>query len=150
MLKLQDQAKRGAGWFYWIAALSIINSIALLFTLEWSFVVGLGVTQVLTAIGMALAEEVGEGVRYVVFGLEVVVALVFVVFGYFAARRGRWAFIVGMILYGFDAFVLGVFQDWLGLGFHVFALWFINAGLAADKKLRQMQAGGFTPNPLQR
>src|SRR5688572_28411552 len=43
---LEMRLKSGASWFYWIAGLSIINSIAALSGAGWGFIVGLGVTQI--------------------------------------------------------------------------------------------------------
>ena len=40
-------ARNSARWFWWIAGLSAINSIASLIQAEYSMVLGLGVTQVL-------------------------------------------------------------------------------------------------------
>ena len=36
----------GANWFFWIAGLSLVNSLIILFSGEWSFIVGLGATQI--------------------------------------------------------------------------------------------------------
>jgi len=42
---LQRQMKNGAYNFYWIAGLSMVTSIIIIFSTQPSFVVGLGVTQ---------------------------------------------------------------------------------------------------------
>src|SRR5215469_2722671 len=39
--------RRSAGWFDWIAALSIVNSVISLFNGSWHFVVGLGITELI-------------------------------------------------------------------------------------------------------
>ena len=38
------QLKSGASWFYWIAGLSLINSIAAVSGGSWRFILGLGIT----------------------------------------------------------------------------------------------------------
>jgi hypothetical protein len=44
----QAGVKRGAGWFDWIAALSLINSLIALFNGNWHFLLGLGITDLVT------------------------------------------------------------------------------------------------------
>src|SRR5216117_2936789 len=39
------QLKSGASWFYWIAGLSLINSIVAFTGGQWAFLFGLGITQ---------------------------------------------------------------------------------------------------------
>jgi len=45
-LRVEQQLKGGASWFVWIAALSVINSVILLSGGTWSFIFGLGITQI--------------------------------------------------------------------------------------------------------
>ena len=45
----------GANWFYWIAGLSLVNTILLYTGSEWVFVVGLGVTQLIDGIAIEIA-----------------------------------------------------------------------------------------------
>ena len=49
----QAGIKRGASWFDWIAALSVINSAISLFSGTWYFVLGLGITEVIDQCGPA-------------------------------------------------------------------------------------------------
>ena len=42
---LEKQVERGASWFYWIAGLSLVNSILSLTDSGWMFFFGLGITQ---------------------------------------------------------------------------------------------------------
>jgi len=130
----------GANWFYWIAALSIVNSIVILVGSEWGFVLGLAITQVFDSIALAATAEtesqgISIGVRVAVFCLDLVVALVFVLFGWLTNRRHGWAFIVGMIIYAMDGLIFLLVQDWLGLGFHGFALFCIFGGYSSLRKL---------------
>ena len=61
-LKYQTEAafKGGANWFFWIAGLSVINSLIITFGGEMSFVIGLGITQFIDGISIALKEN-GSG-----------------------------------------------------------------------------------------
>ncbi len=136
--KLQKQFDNGAKWFYWIAGLSIVNSVIFLMEGGVSFVVGLGITQIIAGIGIALAKEVGPVARYVAFAFEVVAALVFVLFGYYALKRHRWAFITGIVLYTLDSLIFLAVRDWWSFGFHVFALFGLFGGMNAARKLREI------------
>jgi hypothetical protein len=42
---LERQRRNGGQWFYWIAALSLINAALAFAGQEWRFILGLGVTQ---------------------------------------------------------------------------------------------------------
>ena len=125
--------KSGASWFYWIAGLSLINSIVALTGSNWRFIVGLGVTQVFDA----FSQSMSGGGKVVALILSLLVAGIFVVFGIFANKRQHWAFIAGMILFGLDGMISLLIQDWLGLGFHAFALYCIFRGFAASREINK-------------
>lgn len=128
-LKIENRARSGANWFFWIAALSLINSIITMTGSEWGFIIGLGITQIFDAIGMEL------GARAVSFGFNVLFAGVFVFFGVFARRQRNWSYIVGMILYALDGLLFLAAGDILSIGFHVFVLYWIFNGYRANKAL---------------
>lgn len=125
------QLKSGASWFYWIAGLSIINSIIALTGSGVGFILGLGITQFIDAFAQSLE---GSGKMVAIF-LDVVAAGIFVLFGVFANKRHTWAFIVGMLLYALDGLLFLLVQDWLGLGFHAFALFCLFRGFQACRAL---------------
>lgn len=156
--KLEQTFVGGANWFFWIAALSLINSAILLFGGGWGFVVGLGATQVVDAVVVMAAEEAGASSalapKLVALTVDAFVAGVFVLFGLFARKRYAWAFIVGMLLYTMDGLLFLVVSDWLSFGFHVFALFGIWGGYAACRKLAEVPAEsavipeGTPPDPI--
>ncbi len=136
---LQRQVKSGASNYYWIAALSVTNSLGALFDLGINFVIGLGLTQLVDGIAWGIAEEISEAsvvIRSLGLITSIGISAIFVAFGYFAVKGHRWAFIVGMIFYALDGFLLLAFQDWFGFGFHLFLLWGLFSGLQALKKLQ--------------
>src|SRR5579862_2442373 len=57
ILELQRSAHKGANWFYWIAGLSIVNSLIMHGGGGIYFVVGLSVTLVVDAIALAVVQH---------------------------------------------------------------------------------------------
>ncbi|HPM80992.1 MAG TPA: hypothetical protein PLF81_09845, partial [Candidatus Anammoximicrobium sp.] len=60
LAQLHARGTSGAGWFYWIAALSLVNSIILLSGGDRHFVVGLGVTLVADVVAKEVADQEPE------------------------------------------------------------------------------------------
>ncbi|MCK4829211.1 hypothetical protein KA005_76515, partial [bacterium] len=56
-VKFEKQLKSGANWFFWIAGLSLVNTIVFLFDGSIYFVVGLGITQIVDGIFYILGTE---------------------------------------------------------------------------------------------
>lgn len=136
--------RNGANWYFWIAGLSMINSIVILSGSDWSFIIGLGITQVIDVIASELAEQTEEAatvLKLVAFGLDLFVAGIVVGIGVLARKGFVWAFILGMLLYALDGMLFFLVQDWLSIGFHVYALFCIWAGLQALWQLRQLESG---------
>lgn len=127
---LEQTAKSGARWFWWIAGMSAINSIVWWLEMRWGFFIGLGITQVFDAFGPQFG-VIGIAVAIV---LDMIVVAVFVILGSLALRH-RSAYIVGIILYALDGVLLLAFGDFLAAGFHLFAIFFISKGLSAAKAL---------------
>lgn len=133
---LEKQLARGANWFYWIAGLSVVNSIAALAGVGGVFVIGLGITQVIDAIVLEFGQDAGMKGKVIAFAFDLMIAAVVVLFGYLAKRRLRWAFLVGMILYALDGLLFVLVMDVFGLAFHAFALIGIYGGLKACGRLK--------------
>src|SRR5436190_1149977 len=77
---LNVQVKRGANWFFWIAALSLVNTIITLSGGTTRFVVGLGVTDIVAGV----AKEFGNSGIVVSIVVNLVAAGVFAGFGLLA------------------------------------------------------------------
>ena len=121
------RVRNGAKWFYWVAGLSLVNSAIVIFGGSIHFVVGLGITSVVDAAAKHLGST-GTVLDLVINGF---VAGVFALFGRFALKSQKWAFITGMALYAADALLLLVARDVLSVAFHAYALYAIYRGLAA-------------------
>lgn len=138
--KLQTEAafKNGANWFFWIAGLSVINSLIITFGGEMSFVIGLGITQFIDGISIALKENGSNAAAYLLLIPSLIIAGIAAMFGYFARRKQAWSFITGMVLYGLDGLIFLAFGDFLPVAFHAFALWGIFRGYKAMKELEDI------------
>jgi hypothetical protein len=130
------RAKKGANWFFWIAGLSILNSVTMMLGSTSHFVVGLGATEVFDVMGRS-AGGVGRGVA---LAFSVGISGLFILFGVFARKLQMWGFVVGMALYALDALLLLKFSDYLSVGFHGLALYFIFTGFTAAKKRSAVSA----------
>lgn len=133
--------KGGAHWFFWIAALSLINSLIMLFGGNWSFFAGLAVTQIVDAIVLQVS---GGGdvsfILIVAFIIDLLIAGIFVLCGYFAGKLHIWAFVIGMILYALDGVIMLLLGAYLPAAFHAFALFMMFKGLSAARELKAAEA----------
>ena len=131
-LELQQQWQNGARWFWWIAALSLINSVIAMANGSWGFIVGLGITQFVDGIAIVLQEEGSTApVKFYAAAANAVVIAIFILFGFKAREGFRWAFLTGGVVYVLDGLLLALVQDWWGVGFHVFVLLQVWNGLKA-------------------
>jgi hypothetical protein len=142
--RLEQGVRSGAGWFYWIGAMSLVNSVIQWFDSDRVFLVGLGVTQAIDGIAAAVAAGLdptaGVVVRGIGTGLDVVAAGALLGLGWLAREKRRWAFVVGMVAYSLDALIFLLVQFWPGLAFHAFALFFIWRGYASLARIRAADA----------
>lgn len=134
----------GSGWFYWIAGLSLINSVVVLSGSDWSFLIGLGATQIVDYFLLSVTEVIEASSRTIVlaiaFLIDAIIAGTFFLWGLLSRKGHRWAYILGIVLYSLDGLIFLAFQDWPSLGFHIFALYFIINGLTASGQLQQLTA----------
>ncbi len=141
-VKLQARMRSGAGWFMAVALFSVINSALVFFDAKLHFIVGLGVTQIADGVG-----KVGGAAGSVAgFVVSVVAAGVFTIFWKFSREGKEWAFLTGMILYGFDGLIFLAVGAWLDLAFHAFALFSIYKGLTALYALKKLDAQSALPS----
>jgi hypothetical protein len=135
-LRLEGQFKGGAGWFYWIAGLSVLNTVITLLGGDWVFIVGLGITQVIEIFAQTFAVEWGNNsFIYVGIIINLLIAGIFVFFGIYSSKKSKSSFIVGMIFYAMDTIFFIIALDLLGIAFHAFALYNMIRGFRALKKI---------------
>ena len=134
--KLRARAQAGVSWFYWIAGLSVVNSISAATGSTWGFMAGLGVTQMIDGVALAI----GPASKVVALGLDLLIAAMVVGLGAWASRNSR-VYLCGMIVYALDGAIFLLARDWVGLGFHGLVIFFLWGGYMARRTLdRQVGA----------
>jgi hypothetical protein len=151
-LRLEGRAKNGASWFYWIAGLSILNSIILIAGGTFTFIFGLAFTQVIDVLAALIESDLGLEspgmISFLGFGFDIAVAGAFAAIGYLSRKRNRGVYIFGCVLFAADALVSLFFRDWLGALFHIFVLLGLWGGLKAMRALAPVEAGAATLESL--
>ena len=137
MLMLTQQFNSSSSWFFWIAGLSVVNSLIAVSGGSWRFIFGLGITSVADA----LSTDLGSAGKTVSFIFSMMMAGLIVICGVLTRKFFHWAFIVGMVIYALDGLLLLAAQDWLGVGFHAFVLFLLAKGVPASKKLSELKRG---------
>jgi GYF domain 2 len=112
--ELEARIRSGASWFYWVAALSVINSILLMTNVGFGFAVGLGLT---TITDVAFAS-----MPVAALAISVVCSGVIAVFGWFSIKRHAWAFIVGLLVLLLDTGLCVLIKSWISVAFHAWAV----------------------------
>ena len=141
--QLEQRFRNGASWFYWVAVLSLVNSVVALFDGEWGFIFGLGVTQVVDAFALAVAEESADlamAGRIASLGVNLFIIGVVALMGWLAHKRMQWVFVLGLVLYVGDALLFLLVGDFLSLAFHGWVLFAVTSGLVACRRLKAMDA----------
>jgi hypothetical protein len=126
-LALRQRMEGGASWFYWIAGLSLVNTVTGAIGSSWGFVIGLGFTQV----------EAGWALSLGSVGL-------FALLGWLARKPSIAAFWIGIVLFGLDTLIFLVAGDWVGVAFHGLALYFLWTGLKAAREMKKLAARSAT------
>ncbi len=132
-----SKVKKGANWFYWISALSIINTILSTFDAQVNFVLGLGLTQFCDGITSVMNNAT---IKYICIGFEILVCGFFFVCGNKGGEFSKPFFIAGMVVYVLDAVLVGYFGAILACVFHLYALFFIFNGYRAIAEYETIKA----------
>lgn len=154
-LALQAAARRGTDWFFWIAGLSVVNTIIYLTGSTTSFIVGLGITQVIDVLVNHIAQSLsGSSVaifQFVGILVDLFIMGLFAGAGFLARKQVRWVVIVGMLLYVLDGILYVAAGEWLAILFHLWALFGLWNGFRALTALKKLQAAAVTayqPEPV--
>jgi len=141
-LAWEQRLNGSAKWFYWIAAFSVVNAGLTVSGANLRFIIGMGVTDVVAAIGQRAG---GAGVMAALVVTAFVAGLCGL-FGYLGLRKHVWVFWVGMLLYALDGAILLLLQDFLSAAFHGWVLFNLFQGVKALKHLKALDA--MSPVPV--
>jgi hypothetical protein len=143
--ELEKRVKSGGSWLYWIAGLTLINSIAVLAGSNWSFVLGLTITQVIDALVVTLVPaEISLVAKGVAFVVDLVAMGLFVFLGVQACRKRTWAFAVGVTLYGLDTLLTLLSLSVVSIGIHGWALFCLIIGMKAARQWSKLGYANLT------
>lgn len=135
--KLTKLIDSGTGFFSAIALFSIINMIIFLVGANIRFIIGLGITDLIVAIGKE-AFQGNSTATIIVIIADIVIAAFFFACGIFMKKQLTWVAIFGTIVYIIDGVLLFFIQDFLSLAFHGYALFYIIRGIAALMKYKSL------------
>jgi hypothetical protein len=123
----------GADWFFWLAILSVINSLVVYFYHTPNTPIALAITQWIDG------TTSGFNASMTTAGLitNILVAAALAMFGLLARKGSDLAFVLGIFLYLIDAFLMIGLKDFFGFGVHLLALFFLVKGLLASRHIRE-------------
>ena len=129
--QLEQSARNGSTYFLWIAFFSIFNKVMDMLSTKRRFVFGLGAPQYIER-SLALANPA------LIWGITIVLAIVFVLFGFFARRGNIPVYIIGIIFYLVDMALSILSGDIVGAVVHVVFTVLLVLGLIATRKLKDL------------
>lgn len=124
--------RSAARWFWWIAGLSLVNAVMFHSGSDGNFVLGLAMT--------TLANAMFASMLPVAIALTALTVGFYFAMGLYAQRGKLWAFYAGLALYIVDALIYLKFEDWMSVGFHALAAFFIARGLMRVRELERLPA----------
>jgi hypothetical protein len=130
---LKAAMKSTGSTFYWIAGLSLLNTVLVLTKANIMMLGGLGLTLVVDV----LFSQAGAQIQPIGFGINITIALMFVALGMWAGKGNKVAFYIGMSLYALDACLYLFIQDWVNIAFHGYFLYLLYGGLKGVGILKQ-------------
>lgn len=138
--RIIQRIQSGASWISAVGLFSFLNTLLSLFKASMRFVIGLGATQVIDYIAAMLSQKSNDHTLFIVMtiGLNLLIAGIFLILGWFAKREHSWAWLVGIVLYLIDTAIMVWIQYWPGLIFHLIALAMMIIGFFALRKKKKM------------
>jgi len=112
----------GTSWFLWIAILSSLNIVALIFKQNINFVIGLGTNYVIIGTMDAIRRITGTNFTALAIILSFLVSGLFILIWNKSKKGNHKVYLIGMIWYGLDTLIFITSKDWYSIGFHIFAL----------------------------
>lgn len=139
---------RGANWFFWIVALSLVNAVLISSGSDRVLAIGLNATMLMDYLAK---DEISKhaanaGGAHLVQGVFDLAVLGFYAFcGLMAVRGKAWAFYLGMTFFALDTLLSVVGLDVIGGLIHAWALFTMWQGVKALKELNALRRAAQTP-----
>ena len=127
--ELEQNARNGSNYFFWIAFFSIFNQVMDILSAKRRFVFGLGAPQY-------FVRSLAAPNPALIWGVIIVLAGIFVLFGVFARRGNIPVYIIGIIFYLADLALSIIASDLVGAVVHVGFTILLVMGLIATIKLK--------------
>jgi hypothetical protein len=122
-----------ADWFFWLAILSVINSLIVYYYQVPNTPIALGITQWVDGTTSGFNATMSTSALVI----NILIAAAFAAFGLLARRGSDIAFVLGIFLYVIDAVLMIGLKDFFGFGVHLIALFFLVKGLLASRHIRE-------------
>jgi len=130
--ELKKNARNGSVYFFWIAFFSIFNQIMDMLSAKRRFVFGLGAPQY-------IARSLAMPTPALIWGVIIILAIIFVLFGIFSQRGNIPIYVLGIIFYVADMVLSLLSGDIVGAVVHVVFTILLVMGLIATIKLKDLQ-----------
>lgn len=139
-LRVEARMRAGADWFFWIAALALLEAYLGRSGVVTEGAFGLGMTGLVerTAAPWTAAAQPMPLLA------ELVLPLFYVLLGLLARRGRRWAFAAGIGVYAVDAALVLLAAALVGLALHLVVLGLLAMGFVAARQLDQLGRAGAT------
>lgn len=122
-----------ADWFFWLAILSIINSLIVYYYQVPNTPIALGITQWVDGTHSGFNATMSTSALVI----NILIAFGLAAFGLVARRGSDLAFVLGIFLYVIDSMLIIGLRDFFGFGVHLLALFFLVKGLLASRHIRE-------------
>jgi hypothetical protein len=146
LTKLEAQRNAGANWFFLLAALSLLNSLFVMWQADGFFLLGLAVTQAIDGFAAGIKIQTGVDTQLAALTADIFIAAIFVSMGILARKGYMWALVAGICLYVADglllllaSLIIQVPLSLVELGLRLFVLFVIGRGLLASRRLRALR-----------
>jgi hypothetical protein len=147
---LANAARSGAHWFYWIAALSVINLILNAVHSPISLALGLGITDLIYYLSQDTSEDALLKISpHLALGLDIGLIAMTCLLGWVSSLGYRYIFLLGILLIALDGLLfIFPFFSVVGLGVHAYAVYSMGLGLLALWKLKSLPLPDLSPESV--
>jgi hypothetical protein len=131
-------AHAGANWFFWLAALSILNSLIVYYVGFGNLPFAFGITEWTDGTAGSFTNQLWQNPpTTAALVINILIAIAFAGFGYLARRGNDAAWVIGVLLYVIDAMLSIGMRDFWGFSFHLVGFFFLFRGLMASRHVRE-------------